>query len=265
MHDQERDPPVPMQRTAGDEGAGSDRERATSDRRLPALSTPELPTIATRPRWHGTATPTNVTAAAERDRAAAARGEAARDRESAARDRRLAAEDRAQAAAERAAATMDSLPGAWLRGPGLAELEREINRVRRGSGRLVVAYIDVDGLKQINDTEGHGAGDAMLKRTVGVLRARLRSYELVIRLGGDEFLCAMSEATISDGRRRFEQISAALSAGPDGGSISVGFGALQANDDSTDVVERADRDLLALRGPHRRNLASVPERASAQN
>ena len=87
---------------------------------------------------------------------------------------------------------MDSLTGVWLRGPGLAELQREIDRVRRGSGRLVVAYVDVDGLKAVNDTTGHAAGDAILQYAVGVLHAHLRSYsELIVRLGGDEFLCAM--------------------------------------------------------------------------
>ena len=204
-------------------------------------------------------------AAMDRAAAASQRVEAARDRELAARDRRLAAEDRAQAAAERAAATMDSLTGAWLRGPGLAELQREIDRVRRGSGRLVVAYVDIDGLKAVNDTKGHAAGDAILRDTVGVLHAHLRSYELIVRLGGDEFLCAMSEAGIADVRGRFDQIAAALAAVPSRASISVGFGELHPDDGPMDLVARADRDLLAARGARNRSSATPVEGLNGQN
>ena len=63
---------------------------------------------------------------------------------------------------ERRANATDPVTGAWSRGPGLRELEHEISRARRGSGRLVVAYLDVNGLKAINDTRGHAAGDALL-------------------------------------------------------------------------------------------------------
>jgi diguanylate cyclase (GGDEF)-like protein len=203
-------------------------------------------------------------AGTERVRAAAQRAEAALDRELAARDRRLAAEDRAQAAVERAAATLDSLTGAWLRGPGLVALQGEIDRVRRGSGRLVVAYVDVDGLKLINDTNGHAAGDEILRNTVGVLQAHLRSYELIVRLGGDEFLCAMSEATIADVRGRFDRITSALSGQSGGGGITVGFGELHPDDGPMDVVARADRDLLAVRGRARRVSTSAGQAVNGQ-
>jgi predicted signal transduction protein with EAL and GGDEF domain len=56
---------------------------------------------------------------------------------------------------------------------------------------LVVAFVDVDGLKRVNDTEGHLAGDALLIAVADSLRACLRSYDLVMRFGGDEFVCAL--------------------------------------------------------------------------
>jgi diguanylate cyclase (GGDEF)-like protein len=190
-------------------------------------------------------------AAADRARATAHRAEAARDREQAAHDRELAAQDRADATAERMTAALDALTGAWRRGPGLLELQREIDRAHRGETRLVVAYVDVDLLKAVNDSQGHGAGDAVLRRVVGVLQTRLRSYEPIIRLGGDEFLCALSGATIENARRRFVEIEAELAAESNGDSISVGLAELGADDSPTDLIERADAELLAARGPRR--------------
>lgn len=190
-------------------------------------------------------------AAEDRKRAAAHRAHAARDREQAARDRQRAAEDRIHAAAERQVAAFDALTGAVCRGPGLVELQREIDRARRGATPLVVAYVDIDGLKETNDSRGHAAGDALLKSVVGAMRARLRSYEPTIRLGGDEFLCALSGATIENARRRFDEIASELAARPEHGSVTVGFAELAPDDSLTDLIDRADTDLLAARGPRR--------------
>jgi diguanylate cyclase (GGDEF)-like protein len=76
----------------------------------------------------------------------------------------------------------------------------------------VVAYVDVVGLKAVNDSRGHGAGDALLQRAVDGIRCHLRSDELIVRLGGGEFLCVMSGATIKDAEHRFNVIQTALAA-----------------------------------------------------
>jgi diguanylate cyclase (GGDEF)-like protein len=184
-------------------------------------------------------------AQADRERAAAHRTQAALDRQQAARDRESAAGDRADAALERRVNATDSLTGAWQRGPGLEQLEHEIHRARRGNGRLVVAYVDVNGLKAINDTYGHAAGDTMLARVVAALRCNLRPYELIVRVGGDEFICALSDAGIDDVRRRFDEIAQQLSVDPDVAAITVGFAELTDADSATDLVERADREFLS--------------------
>ncbi len=69
----------------------------------------------------------------------------------AADDRDHAASDREQARADLRRAQLDELTGAFGRELGMVEIEREINRARHGNGRLVLAYVDVDGLKQVND------------------------------------------------------------------------------------------------------------------
>jgi diguanylate cyclase (GGDEF)-like protein len=87
---------------------------------------------------------------------------------------------------------------------------------------LVVAYIDVVGLKAVNDAHGHATGDALLQHAVHAIRGRLRSYDLIVRIGGDEFLRVMSGATIDDAHERFNLIQASLAGDSDGCKIKVG-------------------------------------------
>jgi diguanylate cyclase (GGDEF)-like protein len=135
--------------------------------------------------------------------------------------------------------------GAGRRAPGLADVQREIDRAHRGNGRLIAAYADVDGLKATNDTKGQHAGDLMLYHIVAMMQTHLRSYESVVRLSGDEFVCTISDATIESVRERFGQITAELSAAPDEGSITVGFAQLAPGDSPMDLIDRADSELIA--------------------
>jgi diguanylate cyclase (GGDEF)-like protein len=189
-------------------------------------------------------------AADDRVAAAETRARAALDRERAARDREQSARDRLQATAERDAlmnqltlAETDQLTGARMRAAGLLDLAHEIDRARRTGSPLVVAYLDVVGLKAVNDTHGHAAGDAMLQRAAHAVQAHLRSYDLIIRIGGDEFLCVMSGATIKDARARFRLIQASLAADADVCEIKVGFAALSAADSLAELISRADAEL----------------------
>ncbi|MGH2840822.1 MAG: GGDEF domain-containing protein [Solirubrobacteraceae bacterium] len=179
-------------------------------------------------------------AAEQRALAAQDRHDAAQDREAAAQERLRALVDREALAREVALAETDPLTGARSRAAGLTDLERELDRCRRTGGWLVVAYVDIVGLKAVNDSEGHAAGDELIKRAVRFIRAQLRSYDLVIRLGGDEFLCAMSNMTLPDARRRF----AAIGREPYNCSIRTGFAELEPDDSVTDVIARADGELI---------------------
>ncbi|MDX6688876.1 MAG: hypothetical protein QOG15_333 [Solirubrobacteraceae bacterium] len=172
------------------------------------------------------------------------RGDAARDREAAACERLHALVDREILAQQLAITEIDSLTGARARAAGLIDLDRELERCRRTGGRLVVAYIDIVGLKTTNDTEGHGAGDALLKRVVTFIKEHLRPYDLIIRLGGDEFLCAMSNTTMAGARQRFDAVTAALAGAPHSGTIRIGFAELTAGQSAATLIERADRDLI---------------------
>jgi diguanylate cyclase (GGDEF)-like protein len=184
-----------------------------------------------------------VIAAEARTRAAADREQAARDRDQAARDRVQSELDRAALAEQLAIAETDQLTGARARAAGLAELEHEVARARRTNSRLVVGYIDVVGLKAVNDGAGHAAGDLLLRRAVQAIRAHLRSYDLIVRLGGDEFLCALSDATPHILEQRFATIQDSLSIEPDPCSIRVGIAALTDGETSADLIKHADAQL----------------------
>ena len=145
-----------------------------------------------------------------RDKAAAQRMQSAADRARAAKDRKAAASDREHLLAELERAHLDDLTGAYRRGMGEIAVINEIERSRRSHQPLVLAYVDADGLKGVNDREGHAAGDALLRDLVVLLRSKLRPYDPVVRWGGDEFICAISDTDLEDARRRFEEIRVAL-------------------------------------------------------
>jgi diguanylate cyclase (GGDEF)-like protein len=186
------------------------------------------------------------TSRASRIRAKGDRARAARDREQATRDRELAARDREQAASDREYASTDELTGARRRGVGLEDLDNEMNRAWRQGDSLRVAYVDVDGLKSVNDTQGHAAGDALLLSVADGIRRQMRPYDLLVRLGSDEFVCAVPNITLDKLRERFDQLDAELR-DSGGCSVSVGFSELREGDSSGELIKRADSDVLAGR------------------
>jgi diguanylate cyclase (GGDEF)-like protein len=206
------------------------------------------------------ATEHRKSAAERRVLAAEYRAQAAEDRRAAALDRVQAAEERLRAladretlAAELSIAETDPLTGARTRAAGLTDLDHEIDRCRRTDSSLVIAYVDVVGLKQLNDTVGHGAGDELLRQAAALFTAHLRSYDLIVRLGGDEFLCAISNMPEADVRRRFSAIAGELAATPDARGIRTGFATLGDDETATDFIGRADAELLRSTRQRRRS------------
>jgi two-component system cell cycle response regulator len=180
------------------------------------------------------------------------RTDAAADRASAANDRRLAAEDRASALAYRNQvrvaldlAHSDGLTGAQRRDLGRVTLQREIERSRRSGEPFVLAFIDVDGLKQLNDRDGHAAGDALLQAVVSALSAGRRSYDPIVRVGGDEFLCGFTNTDLIASRRRIEEICCSLERSHAAASISVGLAMLGERDTLEKLIARADADMYS--------------------
>lgn len=187
-----------------------------------------------------------VQAGADRARAAADRARAAADRANAARER-----DRLEAALR--SAHLDELTGAYRREMGRMALSHEIDRARRSDGRFVVAFVDVDRLKLVNDREGHAAGDRVLQSVVRAIRSKLRSFDPIIRYGGDEFVCGLGGTDVEEAKRRFDLIAEALKADA-GVGISVGLAALALGDTADQLTERADAAMLEIKATHHSRL-----------
>ena len=117
---------------------------------------------------------------------------------------------------------------------------------RRGdrAGTFAVALIDLDGLKEINDTRGHDAGDDALAATASALRAALRDGDLVARLGGDEFAILVPEATLEATLALTERILAAL---PKPLSASAGVAVWDGHESAIQLQRRADRAMYAAK------------------
>jgi diguanylate cyclase (GGDEF)-like protein len=138
-------------------------------------------------------------------------------------------------------AAFDDLTGVLRRAAGVAAAEHEIVRARRHKSPLTVAFLDLDGLKQINDGRGHAAGDKLLQGLVSGLKRGLRGQDLVLRYGGDEFVCVLPDTVGAGGREKLRQIQAELA--PAGIGFSFGIAQLERSDDVVSVLARADSEL----------------------
>ena len=181
---------------------------------------------------------------------------------SAEEDRRLAAEDRRQAASYLSASYRDATTGALTRHPGREQMQLLVDRVRRDGSALTFLFLDVDGLKEVNDSEGHDRGDALLAAVGSALRSTLRSYDLVVRYGGDEFVCALPGSTARAAEESLDRLRVALDELVAGATVSFGCAELRPTETIDDVIRRADIDLYRSRvGRHSsagRRLSTVP-------
>ena len=101
-------------------------------------------------------------------------------------------------------ALMDELTELYNRRGFLALAERQLKLARRAGRSVLLFFIDVDGMKEINDVFGHAEGDAALKCTAEALETTFRDSDVIARFGGDEFAAlaieasGQNEATIRD-------------------------------------------------------------------
>jgi len=117
---------------------------------------------------------------------------------------------------------------------------------------LALAFVDVNHLKRVNDEQGHLAGDELLKHVAGTLRRKLRPYDVIVRFGGDEFVCALANMHGDDVQHRFADIIQTLEANGFPAPISYGIADLQKGDDLERLLARADIDLIETRRISRR-------------
>jgi diguanylate cyclase (GGDEF)-like protein len=93
-------------------------------------------------------------------------------------------------------ASTDSLTKIYNRSKYSEIMEREIERAKRFNFFLAMILFDIDAFKGINDTYGHFIGDEVLKTLVSLVREEIRRIDILIRWGGDEFICILRETNL---------------------------------------------------------------------
>lgn len=111
-------------------------------------------------------------------------------------------------------ATHDALTGLMNRGASVQLLTRELARATRERRPLGVVIGDLDHFKNVNDSYGHLAGDAVLQETAARMTSCVRSYDTVARYGGEEFLIVVPSASEDVAFRLAERMRAAIESAP---------------------------------------------------
>jgi diguanylate cyclase (GGDEF)-like protein len=158
-------------------------------------------------------------------------------------------------------ASRDGLTGLWNRDRLVQELDRYLTEGRRRDDRAgSLLFVDLDGFKAVNDSQGHAAGDELLRTIAREIEARVRYTDTVARLGGDEFAVLLPGTTAAQAERVAEKITAAVaSVWPMGGrgGASVGVTVLERGDRTAlDVLSAADRAMYAVKRSRRFRRAS---------
>ena len=185
----------------------------------------------------------DLIAGPDEDEGVLVRSFAARDRAAASLDRAEAALDRYRAREYLRRTYRDELTGALQRPAGRDMLSHEIDRATRTGEPLLIAFLDVVNLKAVNDTHGHAAGDELLQAVGHALCNGLRSYDVVVRYGGDEFVCCLPNVRFADARRRFTDVGQILVDRFPNGCLRIGVAEFSPGETLDEVIARADREL----------------------
>jgi diguanylate cyclase (GGDEF)-like protein len=143
---------------------------------------------------------------------------------------------------QRSSAILDPLTGLLNRTSLEARFAEIAEQAAQSGDSVCVLVCDLDRFKAVNDRYGHERGDAVLKDAAYVLRKQLRSFELIYRLGGEEFLIVLAGTTVGEGRDVAGRARVALSGARPGDlpvTISIGVAAARGEDVNYDALFRA--------------------------
>ncbi len=169
---------------------------------------------------------------------------------------------------QRQKALLDPLTGLPNRAAWSERLDSELARWQRYGGELLLAVVDIDHFKRINDEYGHLAGDKVLKIIANELRKRLRKIDFIARFGGEEFVLLLPSTPLEGGLQLLETLRAGIEACPfhfKGErvtiTLSAGISAFASGERSDQVFERADQALYRAKRGGRNRIESDPASA----
>ncbi|MEE2830512.1 MAG: GGDEF domain-containing protein, partial [Myxococcota bacterium] len=159
-------------------------------------------------------------------------------------------------------ATFDHLTGLAGKRHFANEMRREIDRARRESRPLAMLMLDADHFKELNDTHGHLAGDAVLKALASALRDGTRSIDVLGRLGGEELGVLLPGAELNIAQTVAERLRASIEAlevewkgNPVKVTVSIGVAAWHSELEPDDLIEASDMAMYAAKGRGRNQVA----------
>ncbi len=159
-------------------------------------------------------------------------------------------------------ASHDTLTTLFNRGAILDILQNELNRALREEKPVSVVLVDIDHFKEINDTKGHLAGDAVLSLAAQRMKSSIRSYDFVGRYGGEEFLIVLPGCPPHMAIGRAEQIRLALSeSSPDASenriTVSMGVAVAEEATEIEELLSRADAALYRAKRNGRNRVEGI--------
>lgn len=155
-------------------------------------------------------------------------------------------------------AATDRLTNIMNRRMGTTYLRKQIGRVKREAIDLTVCFIDVNGLKKVNDNFGHNEGDSLLKNTAQLLADNIREIDAVARFGGDEFLIIFNDCDLKEAKEIWGRIAGAIDNWNKNTeksyeiSLSYGFAQKTKNDNLNldDLINKADERMYENKIEH---------------
>lgn len=162
---------------------------------------------------------------------------------------------------QRQKALIDPLTGLPNRAAWSERLEHEVAQWQQHGNSLLLAMLDLDHFKRINDNYGHLAGDRVLKLIASVLRKRLRGGDFIARFGGEEFVLLVPNTPLVAGAKLAEALRLAIEAcpfhfkgEPVTVTVSIGLTAFKPGEHSDLVLKRADQALYRAKNSGRNHV-----------
>ncbi len=159
-------------------------------------------------------------------------------------------------------ATMDDMTNTYNRRMGLELLKNHYTLSRRGGRSLSVCFVDIDGLKTVNDNYGHMSGDRLIEDISEILKSSVRESDIVARMGGDEFLVVLPECEIEGAVKVMKRVEGRIAlyneTSSRGYRASVSYGIAESSDKNEESVEKllieADNRMYSMKRRMKKSL-----------